>query len=468
MHTLHATEPHFIRCIIPNNHKQAGVIESGLVLHQLTCNGVLEGIRICMRGFPNRMPYNEFLFRYGILDKAAGKGGAAPVAADVKKTTESICSSLLNKEKFRIGHIKVFFRAGVLGYLEEARDETVTRLTRYLQGSCLAHLRRQDFQRRQVQRDLLVVIQRVFRKYLALRHWGWFHIIQKTRPLIGVLNIEEEIRILEEAAGKAVDSVDFEVEEKKRLEVANTRLMEEKMTLLKRIENEQGDIISLQERQAKGAAQKADMELQLADYQERIKEEEARKEELISAKKAIEAEVSAVRGDCSDLEVQVQKVEQERANLDHQIRSLNDDITTKDELISKLNKEKKHIQEVNSKASEELAAADEKVTHLSMVKNKLEQTLDDLEDTLERERRRRSEEDKQRRKIEGDLKLTQEAILELEKGKKELDQALARKEKDMGELNNKLAEEQTAVGKMSKVIKETQVRYHNKHIRNSR
>ena len=426
-------------------------------MHQLTCNGVLEGIRICMRGFPNRMPYNEFLFRYGILDKAAGKGGAAPVAADVKKTTESICSSLLNKEKFRIGHIKVFFRAGVLGYLEEARDETVTRLTRYLQGSCLAHLRRQDFQRRQVQRDLLVVIQRVFRKYLALRHWGWFHIIQKTRPLIGVLNIEEEIRILEEAAGKAVDSVDFEVEEKKRLEVANTRLMEEKMTLLKRIENEQGDIISLQERQAKGAAQKADMELQLADYQERIKEEEARKEELISAKKAIEAEVSAVRGDCSDLEVQVQKVEQERANLDHQIRSLNDDITTKDELISKLNKEKKHIQEVNSKASEELAAADEKVTHLSMVKNKLEQTLDDLEDTLERERRRRSEEDKQRRKIEGDLKLTQEAIMELEKGKKELDQALARKEKDMGELNNKLAEEQTAVGKLSKVIKETQV-----------
>ena len=86
-----------------------------------------------------------------------------------------------------------------------------------------------------------------------------------------------------------------------------------------------------------------------------------------------------MRGDCSDLEVQVQKVEQERANLDHQMRSLNDDIQTKDELISKLNKEKKHIQEVNSKASEELAAADEKVAHLSMVKNKLEQTLDDLE-----------------------------------------------------------------------------------------
>merc|ERR1719481_736801 len=280
MNTLHATEPHFIRCIIPNNHKQAGVIDSPLVLHQLTCNGVLEGIRICMRGFPNRMIYTEFLHRYAIL-----KSVNIHEVPDLKKSAEYICNEMLSPEKFRAGHTKIFFRAGVLGYLEEVRDEVVTKLTRKMQGAIFGYIKRQEYKKRVQQRQLLRVIQRAFRRYMSLRHWGWFSIIQKTKPLIGMINIEEEIRILEEAAIQA------------EKEAENERLMDEKLGLMKRIEMEQGDLIGLQERRAKASAQKAAVEAEVSEIHGKIKEEQERKEGLLSNKKALEDELCTLKGD---------------------------------------------------------------------------------------------------------------------------------------------------------------------------
>jgi len=64
MTNLRSTQPHFVRCIIPNEMKKPGYLESSLTLHQLRCNGVLEGIRICRKGFPSRVLYAEFKQRY--------------------------------------------------------------------------------------------------------------------------------------------------------------------------------------------------------------------------------------------------------------------------------------------------------------------------------------------------------------------------------------------------------------------
>ena len=58
MTTLYKTEPHFIRCVVPNTHKQPGGVEPGLVMHQYQCNGVLAGIAICRKGFPNKVEIN--------------------------------------------------------------------------------------------------------------------------------------------------------------------------------------------------------------------------------------------------------------------------------------------------------------------------------------------------------------------------------------------------------------------------
>ena len=67
MTNLRSTHPHFVRCLIPNETKTPGAMENPLVMHQLRCNGVLEGIRICRKGFPNRIQYPDFKQRYNLL-----------------------------------------------------------------------------------------------------------------------------------------------------------------------------------------------------------------------------------------------------------------------------------------------------------------------------------------------------------------------------------------------------------------
>merc|ERR1712004_900164 len=132
-------------------------------------------------------------------------------------------------------------------------------------------------------------------------------------------------------------------------------------------------------------------------------------------KKVLEGENLVIKKDMEDIELAIQKLEQEKTNRDHTIRHLNDEIANQDEVINKLNKEKKHMAEVSAKANEDLQTAGDKVDHLANIKSKLESTLDELEDSHNKEKRGRADIEKQRRKLEGELKVTQETVNDLER-----------------------------------------------------
>nr|XP_045582183.1 myosin heavy chain, muscle-like isoform X2 [Procambarus clarkii] len=454
MKTLNSTHPHFIRCIVPNETKSPGVTEAGLIMHQLTCNGVLEGIRICRKGFPNRMMYPDFKHRYKIL---ASKEMAS--IEDNKKAAE-VCfnKSGLDPELYRLGNTKVFFRAGVLGTLEEIRDSHLGKIITWLQSWIRGFTGRKEYGRLQEQRVALVVVQRQLRNFVSMQSWVWFNLWQKVKPLLHVTRPEDIIRGLRERAGKAQENLDNELKTRQDLEAANAALQEEKNNLLATLESSKGSMSEYLEQSAKLQSQKAELEAQLNDITTRLQKEEEARTALGQDKKKTEQEVHALRRDFEDLELNIQKLEQEKAGKDHQIHNLNEEIAHQEELINKVNKEKKQLQEYNQKTAEDLQGVEDKCNHFNKMKTKLEQTLDELEDSIDREKKLRAEVEKSKRKVEGDLKLAQETVGDLERNHREVENTIQRKDKEISTLANKVEEEQGHVSKIQRSIKELQSR----------
>merc|ERR1719216_840321 len=389
MSTLHNCEPHFVRCLVPNTHKKPGEVEPPLIMHQLTCNGVLEGIRICMRGFPNRMLYPDFKLRYACLGQDAIKS-----SEDNKTAVYALMDGIpFDRERYRLGHTLVFFRAGSLGGLEEERDKLVIKWVRFIQGEVLKRVRGYVYKKKYDQRELIKVGQRNFRKYLASRDWGWFVLIQKTRASIGLPNPEEELRVLEEKANATWGKYQEALQVTANLNGTMDALKDEIKAMGKQLAEEQGNISVYTDRQAKATATKATAESELKEAQSVLQGEEASRVELASEVKAHSGSVGVVKKEIEDIELAIAKVELEKGNRDHTIKVLQDDIAEQDEVINKLNKEKKHIAESQAKSNDDMISANEKVDHLASVKSKLESTLGELESSLDKEKKARATEE---------------------------------------------------------------------------
>merc|ERR1719260_751282 len=423
-------------------------------MHQLTCNGVLEGIRICMRGFPNRMLYPDYKMRYACL-------GQAEIASssDNKTAVYALMDKInFDRERYRLGHTLGFFRAGALAGLEEARDGLVIKWIRFLQGEVYKRIRSRVYEKKRDQRELIKVAQRNFRKFLAMRDWGWFVIIQKTRGLIGLPNPEEELRLLEEKANESYGKYKEALDVTANLESQLEGLKDEIGAMTKQLAEEQGNISVYTDRQAKAAALKAETEVELAKQQGVLAKAEQDRIALTAEVKAHSATIGVVKKDIEDIELAIVKVEQEKGNRDHTIKVLQDEIAEQDEVINKLNKEKKHLSEAQAKSNEDLVSAEEKVAHLSQVKSQLESTLDQLEGGLDKEKKSRANLEKAKRKVEGELKIAQDTVADLERAKKEIEAVIGNKENNNHILAAKLDDEQSLVAKAQKNIKELQGR----------
>merc|ERR1712131_384341 len=112
------------------------------------------------------------------------------------------------------------------------------------------------------------------------------------------------------------------------------------------------------------------------------------------------------------------------------------------------------LKEAHKQSLSDLQSEEEKVQNLSKSKSKLEHQVDDLEVNFETEKKNTMDLERNKRKLEGDIRLAQETIMDLENDKASEEEKLKKNEFDYGQLNTKLEDEQALAGQLQKKIKE--------------
>ena len=159
-------------------------------------------------------------------------------------------------DRWRLGHTKVFFRAGTVGFVEEVREECIKNILNYFQGICRGYLGRQQYKREIYKRNMIPVMTRNIKKYLFFRDWTWYFLVNSTKRFIGQVDMEAEIALLEEEAAIACGAYDQEVLVRDKLNQEISDMNTEKKDMMQRIEQEQGDLSGYQRELAQNTEEK--------------------------------------------------------------------------------------------------------------------------------------------------------------------------------------------------------------------
>ncbi|KAF2012867.1 myosin-2 [Aaosphaeria arxii CBS 175.79] len=164
MGTINSTDVHYIRCIKPNEAKEAWKFEGPMVLSQLRACGVLETVRISCAGYPTRWTYEEFALRYYML---VPSNSWTP---EIRNMATAILKKALGEgkndgsDKYQMGLTKIFFRAGMLAFLENLRTARLNEAAIMIQKN----LRCKYYRRVYLEtRDSIMQLQALARGYLT-------------------------------------------------------------------------------------------------------------------------------------------------------------------------------------------------------------------------------------------------------------------------------------------------------------
>ncbi|KAN0071653.1 P-loop containing nucleoside triphosphate hydrolase protein [Elaphomyces granulatus] len=343
MNQLNATHPHFVRCILPNHRKRPKLFNTPLVLDQLRCNGVLEGIRIARTGFPNRLSFSEFRQRYEVLCYDMPKG-----YLDGQNATQIMLTKLgMDKAWCRVGLTKVFFRAGVLAELEEKRDTLIRDIMTRFQSVARGFTQRRLANKRLYRTEAARIIQRNFQLYLDLKANPWWWLFMRMKPLLGATRTAAEVKKRDEKIQRLEAKMQQDFVDRQKLEEERRRADSEIQRIKQTLESERAlaldkeEIfkrlqlreVELSEKLSEAIADQENLDSQLDE----LIESKRKAEEQIDLRRLqleqaghiitrLESEKHGLQERLTELESQLRKMEETHQERDNEVQSLNQEI----------------------------------------------------------------------------------------------------------------------------------------------
>ncbi|OAF70315.1 Myosin heavy chain 11 [Intoshia linei] len=409
METLGKTRPNFLRCIIPNNLKKPGKIDSLLVLDQLKCNGVLEGIRICRQGFPNRILFQEFKQRYEILTP-----GVIPSDfMDGKQACELILNALeLDKNLYRVGQSKLFFRAGILANLEEERDLRLGVIFTKLQAYCRGYVARRMHTKRLKQINAVRILQRNYNAYIRLRNWKWWRLFTKVRPLIEIKNNEEKLIETENELRRVSDKFQFQSNEVDDLRRTHKKLVDKNTIMSQQMNADAQLTIQVEEALTRITSEKNELEVCISQMEGRIEEDNQKYELIISEKDKLLGVIQDLEEQLEEEEQNKQKLQLTNINLENQFNDLMEESKILKNNQSKHSKEKSvHVKKMEE-YQKHIENLNESIKHMQREKCRIDEKNVETSDRLKRSEQLKTELEKQRRRLENELGDSSETLKE--------------------------------------------------------
>ncbi|CAL2039620.1 unnamed protein product [Caenorhabditis brenneri] len=346
--TLNTSSAHFIRCVVPNYEKLPGKIDAPLVLAQLRCNGVLEGIRICREGYPSRLPHSEFIERYSLLLKNKEFGGSE------KEKCAMICQdSQIRKERFAVGKTKLFCKVGVISELERKRNDYISSFIVLIQANIRYLNIQKDLLERRRKAEAIVTIQENVRQFAELSQWPWYRIHHLARGLIPKNRDKERIEELE------MEKMKLE-EEIHEMEVKNEEALKENLKLSMLLDREKTEKIKVQKEMEEVERKGREKLLEKEREFRKTMEEMGQNEEIFSM------------------------LEKKYNDQHKKVMKMNDILRDYERKIEQLNMEKADLETENSKLKEAQNRHDSHYSNLE--KELLEKTsqIDDLQNQVQK------------------------------------------------------------------------------------